>query len=79
MNGEELLGTTLGLMLGVYALVAAYRATQTGEIGKPGDDPDVLNSRKEPDAFVNQLALYLLGGILGIGFAVWRFFEAFSH
>ena len=60
MTGEALFEIALGLALGVYALVSAYRATQTGEIYGPGDDPGLLNSRKEPDAFVNQVALYFL-------------------
>ncbi len=77
MTGEALFEIALGLALGVYALVSAYRATQTGEIYGPGDDPGLLNSRKEPDAFVNQVALYFLGGTLSIGFTVWRFFQSY--
>ena len=79
MNGEALVEIAPGLALGVYALVSAYRATQTGEIFKPGDDPGLLNSRKEPGEFAQQVTLYLLGGLLSIGFAAWRFYQAYSH
>ena len=81
MNGTELFEAALGLILGVCAWVKAYRAIQTGETFKSDDDdaPRILNSRKEPGEFAEQVTLLLMGGLLGLGFVVWTVFRAYSH
>ena len=79
MNETELFEAALVLFLGVCAWVQAYRAMQTGETHTTDDDPRILNSRKEPDEFVNQVALFILVGLFSIGFVIWSVFRAYSH
>ena len=69
MSDTELVEVLLSLAFGVWCLFMAYRACKTGEIARPDDNPQMLDSRREPGEFVNQVAIYILAGVVAIGFA----------
>ena len=79
VNTEQQFEAALGLSVGVFCLVMAYRAFRTGDTYQPGDEPREIKYSQEPGRFVEQVMLWVVGGLTCLGFTAWGIFGAFKN
>ena len=77
---EEVIWSSLGVVLGIYLLLAARKAWQEGEISDYSDGPaEQFSIKREPDKFMDQWMKLVIGGLLCLGFSIWGLYQSFHH